>query len=284
MAVLTHLKKDMDFYKNLFALLKVLKGIAVAQYQILERKTKSFSKFSYAVNNFLEGIDISTVSHPLLNPQTTSRAVIAVTSDTGLLGGLNMQVAKLAFEEMRAADDVLYIVGERGKMYAREEHIPYTGFPGITDETRLELALTMRDHVLEKVLAGQIGGVSVIYPVALSLTVQRIEKIVPLPYAAAGQKQQIPRLNLSEFIQESALTDIVEYLVFLWLGEKFYEILGQARLAEMGARFIHLEESSQRLEDLDKKLKLQYFRVKHELTDRSMREIFAARTIYVGKH
>ena len=53
----------------------------------------------------------------------------------------------------------------------------------------------------------------------------------------------------------------------------------EPRLAELAARFIHLEESSQRLEDLDKQLKLKYFRLKHELTDRSMREIFASRLI-----
>ena len=35
--------------------------------------------------------------------------------------------------------------------------------------------------------------------------------------------------------------------------------------------------------DLDKELKLKYFRLKHELTDASMREIFAARATKAKK-
>ena len=52
---------------------------------------------------------------------------------------------------------------------------------------------------------------------------------------------------------------------------------------ELAARFIHLEESSHRLEDLDKELKMKFFRLKHELTDRSMREIFASRIIHTRR-
>ena len=147
MAALPKIKKDMEFYRSLFSLLKVLKGIAVAQFHILERKIKSFDKFSYTVESFLEGIDISEISHPFLNPTTKAQAVIAITSDPGLLGGLNMQVMKLAFEELESQDDILMIVGEKGKVYAQEEHIPYKGFPGIKEEIRLDLALTIRDYV-----------------------------------------------------------------------------------------------------------------------------------------
>ena len=283
MATLVKVKKDMEFYGGLASLLKVLKGIAVSQYQILEKKIKSFDKFSWAVNSFLQGIDVSEISHPLLNPSTDKRGVLVLTSDSGLLGGLNMQVMNRGFEEIKGPDDVLLIVGQRGKVYAQEEHIPYTGFPGVNEDERLELALTVRDHIMEKVMAGEFGSLSIIYPRALSLTVQRIEKIFALPYGELSQKRQFHKLNLDEFIQESSLGDVVEYLTYLWLGQRIYEILGEAKLAELAARFIHLEESSQRVEDLDKELRLKYFRLKHELTDASMREIFASRATHSGK-
>ncbi len=286
MATLVNIKKDMNFYKSLFSLLKVLKGIAVSQYHTLERRTKTFSKFSSAVDNFLGGIDISDIKHPFVNADTEIRGVVAVTSDSGLLGGLNVQVMKKAFEELKNADDILMIIGSRGKIYAQEERIPYTGFPGIEEDQRLELALTVRDHVLERSFSGKMGSLCIIYPRAYSLTVQKIEKIFPLPYGQAQGEEvkKTDKLDLDQFIQESPLDNIAEYLVYLWLGQRLYEIMGQAKLAELGARFMHLESSSQRIEDLDKSLRLKYFRLKHELTDASMREIFASRLIYKGKH
>ena len=282
-AVIAQLKKDMDFYRGLGSLLGVLKGIAVSQFHILERKLKTFDKFSYAVESFIEGIDTSSVIHPFLQSPVKNQAVIGITSDSGLLGGLNTQVMNMCFSQLQNEKDILVIVGERGKIYAQEMRIPYKGFPGIKDETRFDLALTLRDYVLKKVVDQEVGGVSIIYPKALSLINQKLEKFSPLPYGKPENKEDYPAINLKEFIQESSLEDMVEYLVFLWMGQKIYDILGYARLAELGARFIHLEESSHKLGDLDKKLRLKYFRFKHELTDRSMREIFAARSISAGK-
>ena len=107
MPTLVNVKKDMDFYKSLFSLLKVLKGIAVSQYQMLERRMKAVSKFSFAVNNFLRGVETAGIQHPFVNAQTQARGVVAITSDSGLLGGLNVQVMKRAFEELKSTDDIL---------------------------------------------------------------------------------------------------------------------------------------------------------------------------------
>jgi len=283
MPILAQIKKDMDFYKGLGSLLKVLKGVAVSQFHILEKKLKTFDKFSYAVESFIEGIDTGSIPHPFLKAFNQNQAIIAVTSDSGLLGGLNMQVMNMSFSELKSEKDILMIVGERGKIYAQESRIPYKGFPGIKDETRFDLALTIRDYVLKKVVDQEVSRVSIIYPKALSLINQRLEKFSPLPYGRTETESNFPLMNLKEFIQESSLEDIVEYLVFLWMGQKLYDILGYARLAELGARFIHLEESSHRLEDLDKQLRLKFFRFKHEITDRSMREIFAARSTCINR-
>jgi ATP synthase F1 gamma subunit len=280
MAIIANIKKDMDFYRNLSSLLKVLKGIAVAQFHILERKVKSFDKFHQTVENFLEEIDTGKFPNPFVTPRTDVMGVIAVTSDSGLLGGLNTQIMNLAINELAAQKGELIIVGDRGAVYAREEHIPFTGFPGIKDEEKFSLAFNLRNYIFKRVAEGNLGRVKIIYPVALSLIAQRREIVTILPYANAAKETAPQKINPANFILESSLGDIVEYLVFLWMGNKFYDVFGQSRLAELGARFMHLEESSHRLEDVDKNLKLQYFRTRHELTDRSMREIFAARMIY----
>ena len=78
-------------------------------------------------------------------------------------------------------------------------------------------------------------------------------------------------------ILESSFGSMVEYLAFLLIGRKLGDIFGLSRLAEVGARYVHLEGSGQRLEEMTKKLKLKYFRLRHEVIDQSMRELFSAR-------
>jgi len=279
MKTLSNIKKDLEFNSGLSSLIEALKTIAVAQFRTLEQKLTTFKELLLTIESFFEHIDISQVHHQFLNPKNQSQLVVAITSDTGLLGGLNMQVITRALSELGALPGKLVVVGERGKVYARETGVTFVYFSGINDEQRQAQAKQLRDYLLEKILEGSFGGLKVIYPHPVSFTVQRVETVSLLPYQ--------PRLvnnvnagNMSGVILESRPEDLIEYLVYAWIGQKLYEIFGLSRLAEFAARFVHLEGSCQRIKEMDAKIRLEYFRVRHELIDRNMRELFAARLTF----
>jgi len=52
---------------------------------------------------------------------------------------------------------------------------------------------------------------------------------------------------------------------------------GKAKLSEWATRVIHLEGSSYEIKQMNKKLRSQYFRILHEISDKNIREIFVAR-------
>jgi F0F1-type ATP synthase gamma subunit len=140
--------------------------------------------------------------------------------------------------------------------------------------------MQFRNYLISKILEDSIGYLKVVYPRPISFTVQHVETVSFLPYVLPqGARQVAP----ADVIMESAPSDIVGYLVYLWMGQKLYEIFGLSRLAEFAARYVHLEESLQKLKEMDNKLRLQYFRVRHELIDQNMRELFSARIMYAGK-
>lgn len=282
MKTLSNIKKDMEFNQGLSTLVETLKTIAVSQYRALEKRIKTFKDFSLTVEGFFNFIDIGNIDHPFLRPKNKPQAVVAVTSDTGFLGGLNMQVVATAIKELEKIPGRLFVIGERGKMYVRGTNISSVNFPGIRDEERYEQAVQMRDYILKEVLGGAFGCLKVVYPRPISFTVQRVETVSFLPYLPPNIKQ-LGQKDLSDVIFESRPEDAVQYLVYLWIQQKLYEIFGLSRLAEFAARYIHLEESAQKLKDIDKKVKLEYFRVKHELVDRTMRELFAGRSLYAKK-
>jgi F0F1-type ATP synthase gamma subunit len=175
----------------------------------------------------------------------------------------------------------IIVVGERGKGYVRESKIPFVAFSGIKDEGRYEQAMQLRDYVISKVLEGAFGAVKIVYPHPVSFTIQRVETVSFIPFEPPSVKKPTA-LIASELILESSPEDIVEYLGYLWLGQKLHEIFGLSRLSEFAARFVHLEGSHQRLKEMDTKIRQEYFRVRHELIDRNMRELFAARLLYAS--
>lgn len=285
MKTVSNLKKDLEFNSGLFSLIEVLKTIAVSQYRSLEHRLKSYETFLKTIENFFTFFDTDSVEHPFLRPQQNSQIVLAITSDSGLLGGLNATVVANAIKELNQTPGRLIVVGERGKIYAREAAVTYTAFTGIKEEERYAQAVQVRDYLIQKIAEEKFGYLKVIFPYPVSFTVQRVEILQFLPFkitaAAAGQGA---RASFSDIIFESEPARIVEYLVYLWMAQKLYEIFGVSRLAEFAARYVHLEESAQKLKELDKKTKLEYFRVRHELIDRNMRELFSARLLYAQKH
>ena len=282
MKTLSTLKKDLEFNQGLSSLIEALKTIAVSQFRALEQRLKSFEKLQLTIESFFELIDISRVDHIFLNAANKPQAVVAVTSDSGLLGGLNMQVVNQALFELEKSTGRLIVIGERGKAYLRDTKIPFVSFSGIRDEERYGQAMQLRDYIISQVFEGAYRSLKVVYPRPISFTVQRVEVVPFLPFTPSSVPQSDAPQGQIDVILESKLGDIIEYLIYTWMGQKFYEIFGLSRLAEFAARFVHLEESHQRLREMDKKIRLEYFRVRHELIDRNMRELFAARLLYAS--
>jgi len=281
MKVLSQVKKDMEFNKGLHSLVEVLKTIAVSEFHILEQKIKTFERFSDTLEGFFELIDINNITHPFVNPKGLPAGIVAVTSDKGLLGGLNMQIMTTAASVLDKSPGKLIIIGERGELFVRERNISAAVFPGIQDAERYSQAMGLRNYLVNEVLVGKLGAIKIVYPRAISFTIQRVEVMEFLPYTPSDKKDSgVQTEAWLNTILESRAGDIIEYLIYLLMGQRIYEIFGWSRLAELAARFIHLEESSQKLERLNKTLRLQYFRIRHELIDRNMRELFAARSLY----
>ncbi len=282
MKTVSALKQDLEFNGGLAALIGVLKNIAVAQYHSMESRAKSFEKLKDAIYSFLEIIDPRQVAHPFLNPQNEAQMVVAVTSDSGLLGGLNREVIDTALAELAKISGRLVVIGERGKMYARETRISCAAFAGIKEEEIPALAMQLRNYILGKFMEESIGYLKVVYPRPISFTVQRVETVTFLPFRLEARQLDEPPPLLSEVILESRPADVIEYCVYLWIEQKLAEIFAFSKLAEYAARFSHLERSAQRLKEMDQKLRMQYFRVRHEIVDRNMRELFATRQIYAS--
>lgn len=281
MKLLSHIKKDMEFNNSLYSLVEVLIAISISQYRILDKKTKSFEKLFSALESFFGWIDMEGSHHPLINTAGRVPGIIVVTSDSGLIGGLNVQAMNMAMKEARTTGAKLIVIGERGRLYAADSGIPFVSFKGVQDETRLAQAQQLRDYIMEQEMGQKLGGLKIIFPRAFSIVSQQVQTLALLPFSKAGLSSVKAASGLGmDMILESSVDDIAGYLVYLFLGHKFHEIFGFARLAELSARFVHLENSKTKIDQLNKQLKLQYFRQRHEVIDRNMREIFVARMTF----
>ncbi len=279
MIPLTRLKKDVQFNGEFTKVVDVMKGIAAARYYMLERQLSLFEQFFKVAGELLAVIDFKRVSHPFVRQRTEAASVLMITSDAGFLGGLNTQVVNMGLSE-GGSDALLTVVGERGAGILRDLRREFALFPGVEDSKRFLLAVRVRDHLVDQVLKGQTGRLIVVYPKPISFAVQEVTVETLLPCSA-----WIPKdggAAAGEVVWESELEDVVEYVVAQWISRYLDKVFARSRLSELAARAVHLEGSYQELIRFGKKLKFQYFRARHEVIDRSMREIFASQ-LFCGK-
>ena len=300
MPTIIEIKKEREFYQDFSSLVEALKSISVLYFHTLQKKIITFEDIGKAIEGFFELLDLKTIAHPFALATEKPLGVVAVTSDGGLLGGLNHKVMTAAVNYAQESSGNLIIVGQQGQNFAKNLNLPYKSFAGVVDDKKYVQAQELRDYVIDEVLAQRLGAVKIIYPFARSIAHQEIIELDLLPCSGwvpeiveqyekerpdkntdenteAVKTSVFSRLGSHDVILESLPGGIIEYLAYMWIGQRLFEIFQFARLAEYGARIVHLEESSQKIKEEEKKLKLQYFRARREVIDQQMRELFAAR-------
>jgi F0F1-type ATP synthase gamma subunit len=224
MPALTQLKKEIQFNGRLNGLLDVMKSISAQQFQVLEATLKANPQFFDVIQAIAGTFDLEHFSHPFTQ-DLGPIGIIAVTSDAGLLGGLNQQVITAAMREYRREPGEMIVIGKRGISYLQEYKLSCREFPAAQEETRRTLAGEVRDYVLNQVLEGRFGRLTIVYPKAISFTVQRVEAIRALPCQAwlRDKPRQGPLVS-GHVMLESSSASLLEYLVWLWVSGKLFEV------------------------------------------------------------
>ena len=283
------LRKEVDFNKLMGTIISVLKGVAATEYSHLQASRSSFDLFEGHIRDFLKIIKVGDFKHPFLGVPGSPSNIILITSDTGFLGNLNISVVNSALEQYDSGD-MLTVVGQQGSRYVEEKGIGFTSFPGIDDNISYSEIIKLRDHIL-RVFLERKGKTIIIYPHFISFSVQKTQQFQLLPCKFLFAEQEKPAtmgINLEdagiatllgndEVIVEPSLKSVIEQVVKTWIGQLLNSIFWESKLSEWAARVMHLEKSSTEIKNHDKILRLQYFRLLHEISDKSTREIFASR-------
>ena len=290
---LNELRRELRFNKELLSLVETLKNVAGSQYHLLEKKKQRFAQFMEAFDEFFRVVDLVDVVNPYVKLGSDITGVVILTSDSGFMGGLNSGVMQAALNAVKdlPADKVAYVViGEKGAGVMSDMRIPFHYFEGISQDTIYEQAVVIKDYLIAEVGAGRMGRVVAAAPRGISFSSQSIEVVDLLPCGMLfarehAEAQQLVEQGVKRFladarkvIVESSYDDIVTYLAGVWVTSRLYEIFEDGKLAEFGARAMHLEGSLQKVEKEYSQVRQRVTKATHELVDKGMRESFAAKS------
>jgi len=270
------LKSNLQFNKNLGDLIEIMKLAATLQFNQFRLKEGPSEDLIRPLDEALGILFSKGVNNDLLHPKENLPALLLlVSSDEGFLGELNfLLVNKLL--SVRGKQDFIACAGRQGADYLKEIQVNFSFFDSPGEKIEAQPLAKIRDYLLSLYLGRKVGRIYVVYSRFTNITLQQaeFESLLPLSRTVSAP----PGAPL-EILIEPDFKAVIESWIKSWLDFRLYQIFWSSKLAEFAARVMHLEGSVQELGKINSHLRMEYFKYLHGLSDKSVRELTAARLL-----
>jgi F-type H+-transporting ATPase subunit gamma len=205
--------------------------------------------------------------------------IILISSNRGLCGGFNLNIAKHAVERVRMKYNMQYQLGDLeflciGKMGERQLRIRNMNVAKscneLLDNLDCDDAYALANEIMQNFSDGKYDRVELIYNQFKNAAVQMNVTEQFLPLKIDDEKGSGTYYN---FIYEPSRKHIVEELIPRTLKMQFYKALLDSNAAEQGARMTAMHQATDNATELLKDLMLQYNKVRQTTITNEILEI-----------
>jgi F-type H+-transporting ATPase subunit gamma len=217
------------------------------------------------------------VAHPLLAPRAPRTAeVVVITSDRGLAGGFNSNIARrtqrfLTEESDRFAEIQVATIGKKGRDFFRARKLAVRkDFTGIHADLRYERAEAIAEEYSQRYLAGEVDAVFLAYNEFKSAITQKPVVVQLLPIATPPAAEPTSGIDFKyEPSREALLADLIPRQI----ATQVWRALLESAASEHGARMSAMESATKNAEEMISMLTLQYNRARQAYVTKELMEI-----------
>jgi F-type H+-transporting ATPase subunit gamma len=217
------------------------------------------------------------VAHPLLAPRVAKTAeVVVVTSDRGLAGGFNSNIARrtqrfLTEESERFERIQLATIGKKGRDFFRARKLEVRkDFTGVHADLRYERAEAIAAEYTERYLAGEVDAVFLAYNEFKSAITQKPVVVQLLPIETPADADAASGID---FKYEPSREQLLAELLPRHVAMQVWRALLESAASEHGARMSAMESATKNAEEMIAALTLQYNRARQAYVTKELMEI-----------
>lgn len=212
-------------------------------------------------------------AHPLLEKRKVNKiAVIHITSDRGLCGGLNANMnrltAKFALEQ--SVPVTLITVGRKGRDFMYRQRLDVRAeFTKINDRPSMLETLPISRIIIDDYTSGYIDQVYLAYTRFVTTMVQNptLELLLPIEPAP------IPKTETKEFIYEPDPTFVLNELLPRYVEMNVYHAILEAIASEQSARMVAMRSATDNANDVMQELTLILNKARQEMITTELLDI-----------
>ena len=236
-------------------------------------------------------------SHPLVKPRTVKNtALLLVTSDKGLAGGLNANVLKKAVEtikDLKKESVIVYAYGRKGEEYFarrgyrieklienKRDDIDLASIEELSNELSAGYEAALFDEVVAvysqfKSTFEQIPSVRHVLPLSLTDLERVVGDIVPAKGKWSDEKVSLSAPASYEI--EPAADGVLRALLPRLVAVSVYHMLLEGKASEHSARMVAMKNASDKSKEVARDLTRTYNKVRQAAITREVSEIVSGR-------
>jgi F-type H+-transporting ATPase subunit gamma len=243
-----------------------------AQDQALAGRPYS-DKITQVIADLAAESSMDSTAHPLLEKRKIAKiAVIHITSDRGLCGGLNANMNRLTarFILERNIPVTLVTVGRKGRdfMYRAQRDVR-AEFTKVSDRPSMQETLPISHIIIDDYSSGFIDQVYLAYTRFVTTMVQNptLEQLLPIEPAP------IPKTETSEYIYEPDPTFVLNELLPRFVEMRVYHAILEAIASEQSARMVAMRSATDNANDVIDELTLVLNKARQEMITKELLDI-----------
>ncbi len=281
----TRIKGDLDDVEAILEIITILKDVSTNKFFAFAKKKENFAKFLEIFLVFFNMLESVKTSCPLVRNQNPGTDLLVITSESSFMAQLNNKVCNAALKEYEKHQDVQVLcVGRRGADKCRQLGMRLEKvYEDIDRIGRYEVALSIRDHLIERIMSGSSGKAIAVYIWAKSFNVlkPRIVKLLPAEelLGGAGDEEESYGHTGRRFITESTIDGIMKVLADVWVSSRLFEMISDTQLSEAAAQAQQLESAIEGMSGEKKGLVMAFKKSQRGDLNKAMREVFTSSSV-----
>jgi F-type H+-transporting ATPase subunit gamma len=212
-------------------------------------------------------------AHPLLEKRKINKiAVVHITSDRGLCGGLNANMNRLTarFILEQSVPVTLITVGRKGRDFIyRQQRDVRAEFTKISDRPSMLETLPISHIIIDDYSTGYIDQVYLAYTRFVTTMIQNptLELLLPIEPAT------IPKTETKEFIYEPDPVFVLNQLLPRFVEMRVYHAILEAIASEQSARMVAMRSATDNANDVIEELTLILNKARQEMITKELLDI-----------
>ena len=283
MPTIRQLKRRIGSVKNTAKITNALQLVAASKMRRAQDRATQAQPYAEKLRIVLAGLaskggDGEGAAHPLLaNRPVKNIAILHITPDRGLCGGLNANLNRSAgtFVAMQHEPVSVVAVGKKGRDFFVRAHQHLTAeFTELGDYPTQSDTLGIARIIIDDYLNGVVDRVYVSFPLFVSTAVQRpvVRQLLPIEPPAAEDGATAANLA-EEYIFEPSPDDVLARILPRYIEMQIYEAILQNAASFQSAQMVAMKNATDNANELTRELTLTYNKARQEQITKELLDI-----------